>query len=175
MGGESPLCEGSQPMTECTTAFLEILKTCIDGIRVDAVCLKKVHQDLSGDKACFCGGLVKFSQMLTAVEVLQCSDDQPRGPKLFFADLFNKGTTAATTAATTTASAMTTTTTSAPTTAARQGHLFFPNALDSIFGGKDNTTTTTKAAPTTTAAATTTTAAVTTTTASATTTTAVAG
>ena len=64
--GESPLCKGSQPMSkyilftprkvsnihglhfsfpaECTTAFLEILKNCLDGIKVDAVCLKEVHQ-----------------------------------------------------------------------------------------------------------------------------------
>ena len=62
--GESPLCEGSQPMSknfifqamyrihslsfsfpaDCTTAFLEIVKNCLDGVKVDAVCLKQVYQ-----------------------------------------------------------------------------------------------------------------------------------
>ena len=86
-------------------------------------------QDLSGDKACFCGGLVKFSQMLTVVEVLQCSEDQGRVSKLFFADLFNKETTT-----TTTTAANTTTTTAATTTTDREGRLFFPNAFDFNFG-----------------------------------------
>ena len=65
---------------ECTTASLEILKKCLDGIKVDAKCLSEVYevcgytrmnsctgttevffQNLSGDQACFCGGLAKLS------------------------------------------------------------------------------------------------------------------
>ena len=57
-------------------------------------------QDLSGDKACFCGGLVMFSQMLTLVEALQCSEDQGRMSKLFSTDLFNRETITTNTATT---------------------------------------------------------------------------
>ena len=65
---------------ECTTASLEIVKKCLDGIKVDAKCLSEFYevcgftrmnnctgttevffQKLSGDQACFCGGLAKLS------------------------------------------------------------------------------------------------------------------
>merc|ERR1712137_773444 len=109
------VCKDFQPKTECTTASLEIVKKCLDGIKVDAKCLSEVYEKLSGDQDCFCGGLVKFSQMLTSVEALLCAEDQGRVSKLFFANMFDlkQETTTPTTA---TSAAPTTTTTAAPTT-----------------------------------------------------------
>ena len=107
----------SPVLAECTTASLEILKKCLDGdgIHVDRVCLKEVHSvyclkvqlnqlllnyffqnltEVSMDNHdCFCGGLVKFSDMLTSVEALLCPDEnQGRvGANAFFgngADVF---------------------------------------------------------------------------------------
>jgi len=75
------LCVDSMPKTECTTASLEILKKCLDGdgIHVDRVCLEEVHSKLTevsmDNHDCFCGGLVKFSDMLTSVEALLCPDE----------------------------------------------------------------------------------------------------
>jgi len=75
-----PLCVDSELRTECTTAnaSLELLKKCLDGIEFDRECLEEAHMNLTKEvdsKACFCGGLVKFSKMLTAVEALLCEMD----------------------------------------------------------------------------------------------------
>ena len=43
---------------ECTTASLELVKKCLNGIEVDKKCLLKVYENMSEDKACFCGGLL---------------------------------------------------------------------------------------------------------------------
>jgi len=70
------LCADSIPKTECTTASLEVLKNCLDGIHVDQDCLDRMHTNLTevsmDDQDCFCGGLVKFSDMLTSVKALLC-------------------------------------------------------------------------------------------------------
>merc|ERR1712071_561356 len=144
ISGESPLCEGSQPKTECTTASLEILKNCLNGIKVDAMCLKDVHQDLSEDKECFCGGLVNFSRMLAAIEALLCSEDQERVSKLAFADLEALFKPTTTTAATTTTTATTSTT--------RGGKLFFPKPATTTTAATTTTVAATTAATTTAAA-----------------------
>merc|ERR1712137_65646 len=121
------VCKDFQPKTECTTASLEIVKKCLDGIKVDAKCLSEVYEKLSGDQACFCGGLVKFAQMLTSVEALLCAEDQGRVSKLFFANMFDlkEETSTATTSATSTATTTGTGTTAATTT--RAPRLIFPN------------------------------------------------
>jgi len=81
------MCAVSMPKTECTTASLEVLKKCLNGIHVDSVCLEEVNTNLTevsmDDKDCFCGGLVKFSEMLTSVEALLCGgEDEGRTGKL---------------------------------------------------------------------------------------------
>ena len=47
-----------------------------------------LFQNLPKDKACFCGGHLKFSQMMAAVEALLCdeteAEDQGRQSRLFF-------------------------------------------------------------------------------------------
>ena len=40
-------------------------------------------QNLSKDKACFCEGLITFSEMLTSVETRICVEDQGRVARLF--------------------------------------------------------------------------------------------
>jgi len=77
------LCADSTPKTGCTTASLELLKKCLDGIHVDQDCLDRMHTNLTegsmDDLDCFCGGLVKFSEMLTSVGVLLClGEDEVR-------------------------------------------------------------------------------------------------
>jgi len=73
------LCADSMPKTGCTTASLELLKKCLDGIHVDQDCLDRMHTNLTegsmDDQDCFCGGLVKFSEMLTSVGVLLCLEE----------------------------------------------------------------------------------------------------
>jgi len=73
------LCADSIPKTECTTASLEVLKNCLDGIHVDQDCLDRMHTNLTevsmDDQDCFCGGLVKFSDMLTSVKALLCIEE----------------------------------------------------------------------------------------------------
>merc|ERR1719431_1115250 len=81
------MCAVSMPKTECTTASLDVLKKCLNGIHVDSVCLEEVNTNLTEvsmeDKDCFCGGLVKFSEMLTSVEALLCGgEDEGRTGKL---------------------------------------------------------------------------------------------
>ena len=108
----------------CTTASLELVKKCVNGIEVDDKCLHVEYEHLSEaeDKACFCGGLVKISEMLTSVEALLCFRNQGRVARLFFPGggiLPNWfATTQATSTATTTGTAATTTAPiAAPTTA----------------------------------------------------------
>ena len=48
----------SEPRTECTTSSLEVMKKCLDGIKVDLLdheCLLKLHTKLIDvdNKACF--------------------------------------------------------------------------------------------------------------------------
>ena len=104
---------------ECTTASLELLKKCLDANKVDDKCLQKVYEKLSEDKDCFCGGLLKFSEMLSSVEALLCAGDQGRVARLIFpgGGIFPNllATTLAPTTATT--EAPTTGTTAAPTAA----------------------------------------------------------
>ena len=50
---------------DCTTASLELVKKCLSGIEVDDNCLQRVYKNISEDKDCFCGGLLKFSEMLS--------------------------------------------------------------------------------------------------------------
>merc|ERR1719500_955747 len=71
------LCVESKRKTECTTASLEVLKKCLDGAReFDPECLEEAHTNLTEDnKACFCGGLVEFHEMLNSVEALLCMKD----------------------------------------------------------------------------------------------------
>merc|ERR1719154_617911 len=71
------LCVDSKRKTECTTASLEVLKKCLDGAReFDPECLEEAHTNLTEDKkACFCGGLVEFHEMLNSVEALLCMKD----------------------------------------------------------------------------------------------------
>jgi len=73
------LCADSMPKSECTTASLEVLKKCLDGIHVDQDCLDRMHKNLTevsmDDQDCFCGGLVKFSDMLTSVKALLCIEE----------------------------------------------------------------------------------------------------
>ena len=108
----------------CTTASLELVKKCVNGIgiEVDDNCLHVEYENLSEDKACFCGGLVKISEMLTSVEALLCHRNQGRVARLFFpgGGIFQNwfATTQAPTTATTTGTAATTTAPiAAPTTA----------------------------------------------------------
>ena len=112
---------------ECTTASLELVKKCLNGIEVDKKCLLKVYENMSEDKDCFCGGLLKFSEMLSSVEALLCAGDQGRAARLFFPgggifpNLFatTQAPTTATTAAPTTApTAPSTTATTTVTTSA---------------------------------------------------------
>merc|ERR1711971_1108177 len=84
------LCLDSETKTECTTASLDLMKKCIDGVKVDSECLLEIHNNLADvdDKACFCGGLAKFSQMLTSVEAILCEvqgNDRAGAGRLFFA------------------------------------------------------------------------------------------
>jgi len=71
------LCVDSKRKTECTTASLEVLKKCLDGgSELDGECLEEAHTNLTEDnKACFCGGLVEFHEMLNSVEALLCMKD----------------------------------------------------------------------------------------------------
>jgi len=73
------LCADSMPKSECTTASFEVLKKCLDGIHVDQDCLDRMHKNLTevsmDDQDCFCGGLVKFSEMLTSVKALLCLEE----------------------------------------------------------------------------------------------------
>ena len=77
-------------------------------------------QDIDNDdkKAYFCGGILKYSEMLTSINHLLCVEDQGRVSKLFFMPFWpnNQGTT--TTAPTTTAATTVTTTATATTQAA---------------------------------------------------------
>jgi len=73
-----PLCVDSELRTECTTGNAtldDVLKKCLDGIEFDRECLEEAHMNLAKEvdnKDCFCGGLVKFSKMLTTIEALLC-------------------------------------------------------------------------------------------------------
>jgi len=69
------MCMDSDPRTECTTASLEVLKKCLNGVEVDRDCLEEAHKTLTevDNQACFCGGLVEYSEMLSSVESLLCS------------------------------------------------------------------------------------------------------
>jgi len=73
------MCADTMPKTECTTASVEVLKKCLHGIHVDQDCLEEVQMNLTegpmDDKDCFCGGLVKFAEMLTSVEALLCGGE----------------------------------------------------------------------------------------------------
>jgi len=71
------LCVESKRKTECTTASLEVLKKCLhSGSEFDSECLEEAHTNLTEDnKACFCGGLVEFHEMLNSVEALLCMKD----------------------------------------------------------------------------------------------------
>lgn len=73
---QGSLCVDSEPRTNCTTASLQVLKKCLDGAEVDPKCLELEHTNFTevDDKACFCGGLVEYSEMLTSVEALLCED-----------------------------------------------------------------------------------------------------
>ena len=106
-------------LVECTTASLEIARRCLNGIEVDAKCLQKVNENLSSkDKACFCGGIFKFSEMLASVVALLCAENQGRVERLFFPEgIFQNlfGSPQAPTAASTAAP------TTAPTTAPNPG------------------------------------------------------
>merc|ERR1719154_146345 len=68
------LCVDSKRKTECTTASLEVLKKCLhSGSEFDSECLEEAHTNLTEDnKACFCGGLVEFHEMLNSVEAFLC-------------------------------------------------------------------------------------------------------
>lgn len=77
-----PLCLDSKPETECTPASLEILKKCLIGVKVNDKCLHGIYDNLAEDKACFCGGILNFSEMLTSVEALLCADNE-RASRLF--------------------------------------------------------------------------------------------
>merc|ERR1719500_426620 len=61
------------------TVSVEVLKKCLHGIHVDQDCLEEVQMNLTegpmDDKDCFCGGLVKFAEMLTSVEALLCGGE----------------------------------------------------------------------------------------------------
>jgi len=111
------LCADSMPKSECTTASLEVLKKCLDGIHVDQDCLDRMHTSLTeaevsmDDHNCFCGGLVKFSDMLTSVKALLClEEDEVRAGMGSF---FRSGTK--TKPSTTTQSSTTSSSTSTPT------------------------------------------------------------
>merc|ERR1719154_969161 len=72
------LCVDSKRKTDCTTASLEVLKKCLDGgSEFDGECLEEAHMNLltEDNKACFCGGLVEFHEMLNSVEALLCMKD----------------------------------------------------------------------------------------------------
>ncbi len=73
----SHLCRDSQPKSkyfvhqaveiypfffsaECTTAFLEILKKCLDGIKVDAKCLSEVYEVCGYTRMNSCTGTTEF-------------------------------------------------------------------------------------------------------------------
>jgi len=78
------MCADTMPKTECTTASVEVLKKCLHGIHIDQDCLEEVQMTLTegpmDDKDCFCGGLVKFAEMLTSVEALLCGgEDEGEG------------------------------------------------------------------------------------------------
>jgi len=79
---EVPLCVDSKPEMECTPASIEILKKCLIGVKVNGKCLHDIYENLAEDKACFCGGIVNFSEMLTSVEALLCAD-HGRASRLF--------------------------------------------------------------------------------------------
>ena len=74
------------------------MKKCIIGIQVDIKCLQKVYevlmklctyiitvsfQNLSGDNACFCEGLLTFSEIISSVETRLCVEDQGGLARLF--------------------------------------------------------------------------------------------
>jgi len=93
------LCADSMPKTGCTTASLELLKKCLDGIHVDQDCLDRMHTNLTegsmDDQDCFCGGLVKFSEMLTSVRVLLClEEDEVRNGMEIIPGAYNPGAAA---------------------------------------------------------------------------------
>merc|ERR1719154_819133 len=75
----------SDPRTECTTASLEVLKKCLNGVEVDRECLEEAHKTLTqvDNQACFCGGLVEYSEMVTSVEALLCSSPHHGGYVIF--------------------------------------------------------------------------------------------
>jgi len=73
----------SKPETECTPASLEILKKCLIGVKVNDKCLHDIYENLAEDKACFCGGILNYSEMITSVEALLCAEDQGRASRLF--------------------------------------------------------------------------------------------
>merc|ERR1719154_321624 len=77
------LCEDSKRKTECTTASLEVLKKCLhSGSEFDSECLEEAHTNLTKDnKACFCGGLVEFHEMLNSVEAFLCMMDEEEEKK----------------------------------------------------------------------------------------------
>lgn len=79
---EVPLCVDSAPEMECTPASMEILKKCLIGVKVNGKCLHDIYENLAEDKACFCGGILNFSEMLTSVEALLCAD-HGRASRLF--------------------------------------------------------------------------------------------
>merc|ERR1719154_891760 len=83
------LCVDSKRKTECTTASLEVLKKCLhSGSEFDSECLEEAHTNLTEDnKACFCGGLVEFHEMLNSVEAFLCMMDEEEEKRQGNADL----------------------------------------------------------------------------------------
>ena len=91
------------------------MKKCLNCIEVGEKCLHEEYENISEDKDCFCGGLLKFSEMLTSVEALLCAGDQGRVARLFFPGGGIFPNLFAPTAGTTTAATASGSTTAVPT------------------------------------------------------------
>merc|ERR1711934_43879 len=106
------MCVNSMPKTECTTASLEVIKTCLDGIKVDQVCLE--DQGREGSGKLFFADFSKWYGTTTTTAAPTTSGPTTAGPTTAGPTTAGPTTAAPTTAAPTTAAP----TTAAPTTAA---------------------------------------------------------
>jgi len=70
-------CHETEIKDECAASTMDVLKFCIDGLKIDVDCVEKaLEDDLDEDtQECFCGELGNFANMLHNLEMLVCSRD----------------------------------------------------------------------------------------------------
>merc|ERR1711913_149288 len=70
-------CHETEIKDECAASTMDVLKFCIDGLKIDVDCVEKAFEDdLDEDtQECFCGELGNFANMLHNLEMLVCSRD----------------------------------------------------------------------------------------------------